>query len=297
LTIKQALQLHPDAELLLGHALRKPKEFLYMQPEKKLTKLQEKKIKSYLARRVKNEPLAYILGYKYFYGLKFKVTKETLTPRPETEWVIEHIIKNDSAPKSILDVGTGSGCIAISLKKHLSKSKITAVDVSKKALAIAQQNAHANKVQVNFQKSDLLSNLKNASFEIIIANLPYGWKGFSKDKSLNYEPAQALYTKDKGLFLYKKLLRQASQLTTPPHKIYMEIDPRQKIALRAFIKKIIPKAQTNYYRDLSKKWRYVEIDLQKVVRSARANLTPSYRSLKPNPLWRKYLTISSNTPQ
>lgn len=150
MTIHQALRTYKNVEidLLLVHVLKQPKEFLYLNPKATLTKQQTAALAALVARRKKGEPVAYIVGYKYFYGLKFKINKNVLTPRPETEWLVEHAlnrIKNKKPHLAVLDVGTGSGCVAISLAHslvtyHLSLvTTITASDVSSTALKVAEQ--------------------------------------------------------------------------------------------------------------------------------------------------------------
>ncbi len=266
MTIGQALKTNnPDTDILLGHALRKTKEFLYTHPDAKLTAKQFKTFKALAARRKKGEPIAYLLGYKDFFGLRFKVTIDTLVPRPETEWVVEHIL-HQKLPKStsILDLGTGSGCIAISIKNSAPKLAVIASDISKKALIIAKQNSRTHKAKIDFVHSDLLSNLSTKHFDIIIANLPYGWSEWKKNssieaKSLKFEPQLALFTKENGLFLYRLLLQQVSKLGTQPNAIYLEFDPRQKAKLAKLIKTALPKAKTTFHKDLAGLWRYVEI--------------------------------------
>ena len=195
-----------------------------MNPERELTSRQIDKLTSLAKRRMAGEPMAYILGYKDFYGLRFKVNKDVLIPRPETEMVIERLkdlkFKDWGHPVSILDVGTGSGAIAISLAKNFSirnsQFAIYASDISSAALKVAKGNAktHKVKVKIKFIKSDLLKNIKE-DFDIIVANLPYGWHGvknrFSSVKDgLKFEPQQALYTKEKGLMEIRRLLEQIS---------------------------------------------------------------------------------------
>lgn len=133
MTIRQILQRYKDVEvdLLLAHVLKQPKEFLYVHPETKVTKEQYNKITTLVERRKNGEPIAYLVGYKYFYGLKFKINRQVLTPRPETEWLVDKALsiatsdksrvknKKNVKPFAILDVGTGSGCIAISIARQL----------------------------------------------------------------------------------------------------------------------------------------------------------------------------------
>lgn len=276
--IRQILkQYHKiEIELLLSQILKKPKEFLFINPEYELTRNQEQKLLRIIRRRVKGEPIAYIFGYKDFCGLRFKVSGDVLIPRPETEAIIERF-KDLKHPFRILDVGTGSGCIAVSLakvlfaspgKEHLCQSKIYASDISKKALKIARINAKAHKVIVKFIQSDLLKNIK-FSPDIIIANLPYGWKEWKNNTAaetvgLRFEPKKALFTAEKGLFQIRRLLQQIPELPKMPSLVYLEFDPRQKMALAKLIKKYLPMANIKFYRDINNLWRFVEINLRAI---------------------------------
>ena len=210
-----------------------------------------------------------------------------LVPRPETEELVNTVIasaseaisKNKGLPRSdafarndikILDVGTGSGCIAISLAKGIfamdgkdSLCQIVATDISKKALEVAKKNAKTHYVKIKFTQSDLLEKIKFVP-DIIVANLPYGWLEWKNNTStatvgLKFEPKEALFTKEKGLFEIHRLLKQIVNLPSLPKYIYLEFDPRQKTQLHQLIKKYLPKADINFYKDLAKKWRFVEI--------------------------------------
>lgn len=309
MTIKEALKKYRaiEIELLLSQVLGKPKEFLYMAPEHRLSSHQVKSLSSLVMRREKGEPVAYLLGYKDFYGLRFKVNKHVLIPRPETEGLVERVVQslllfkeeysrlggrevvgvvsdddsNPSVPAKagppslkkgrmlrVLDLGTGSGCIAISLAKSLSKISvdITASDISKKALSIAKFNARKHKVKVRFYRSDLLANVPG-KFDLIVANLPYGWQAWKNNTSaatigLKHEPKQALFTKENGLMQIKRLLIQLVKRKQKPKLIYLEFDPRQKLALFKLIKKHLPKADVKFSKDFNSLWRYAEIKIK-----------------------------------
>lgn len=221
-----------DAELILAHTLGVERSFLHAHPEKELTEAQIRQSDHNLQRRAQNEPLAYITGVKSFYGRDFKVTKDVLIPRPETEVLIE--IAKNLKPATVLDVGTGSGCIAITLAKELETAQITAVDISKKALKIAQENAQKHLAKVDFRHSDLLSDLKNtAKYDLIVANLPYvdqKWDWLSPE--LQFEPAIALFARDDGLEQIKKLIGQAPAHLKRGGHLLLEADrsQHQKIA-------------------------------------------------------------------
>lgn len=186
-------------------------------------------------------PIAYKTGHQDFYGRDFIVTPDVLIPRPETEQLIDAVLNlagkaylpgvkpsKNKLPKNpkILDVGTGSGCIAITLKSELPNAEIHASDISEKAIKIAQKNAKKHSVHVYFIISYLLDNV-NFTPDLIVANLPYvdeNWNWLDKD-SLDYEPKIALYAKDHGLALIKKLIDQSSGIRV--ERLILEADPCQ----------------------------------------------------------------------
>ncbi len=170
-------------------------------------------LKSVIKRLQKEEPIQYILGETEFYGYRFKVNSDVLIPRPETEelvsWVKE-TIENNQTELSILDIGTGSGCIAISIQKEVPTARVTAFDISEKALNTAKQNAELNEANVNFIHHDILSNtLINKKFDVIISNPPYVReleKVEIKNNVLNNEPHLALFVDDNNpLLFYKRI--------------------------------------------------------------------------------------------
>ena len=176
-----------------------------------------------------------------FYGRDFVVTPDVLIPRPETEMIIDAVLSlvgkpylpgvKPSKPKlpqdcRILDVGTGSGCVAITLKKELPEAEVSASDVSKEALGVARENAKNLGADIDFAKSDLLDDVEG-EFDIVVANLPYvdaDWDWIDKE-ALAAEPALALYAEDGGLALIKKLIRQVSEREIP--YLILEADPCQ----------------------------------------------------------------------
>ena len=269
---------------IIAHVLGKNKTWVFTHDDTELNPGQLKKIKTFIKKRRAGVPLAYLFGYKYFYGLKFKVTKDTLIPRPETELVIDKTLQllirhpersegskysgkrffanaqNDEVVR-ILDVGTGSGCIAISLAKNLPKHRyqIYASDVSAKALAIAKQNARTHKSKIKFIKSDLLNNI-NQSFDLIIANLPYLDRNW-KHASIKQEPKKALFADRKGLALIGKLLNQIAKRDHKPEYLILEFDPRQKNDLQKLILKYFPKSKINFYKDYANYWRAVVVKI------------------------------------
>ncbi len=277
---------HLDIELLISHVLKKTREFVLAHPEYILNKKQVRHIERLLQRRTAHEPFAYITGHKEFYSLDFKVNRHTLIPRPETELLVEEILRTDPTYARIIDVGTGSGNIIISLAKHLhSSNQFFAVDISPEALRVARSNARAHGVQnkIQFIRGNLLQPLlenkkitrkmysARASNEklklIIIANLPYLNKSIyaaAPHDVKHYEPGTALYSPQKGLAHYKKLFSQIKKFmqnssTAPTLEKYItvlvEISPEQKTILDQHIQYQFPRANVSFLKDFSGQWR------------------------------------------
>ncbi len=177
------------------------------------------------------KPIQYIIGETEFYGLTFKVNKNTLIPRPETEELVQWILestKEISSPK-ILDIGTGSGCIAIALAKNKPKAEVFAIDISEKALETAQINAQENKVVVHFEKKDILkSTFSDRKYDVIVSNPPYVRELEKKEINknvLNYEPHKALFvTDDNPLIFYDKIADFAQKNLTEKGILFFEIN-------------------------------------------------------------------------
>ena len=272
---------HLEAEILLSNILKKPREFLLAHGEIKLLEPQINKYKQMLKKRLKGVPVAYLIGHKEFFGLNFEVNKNVLIPRPETELIVDEAIKiiSGNAPSgTIIDVGTGSGCIIIALAKLLSRKskiinyKLWGIDISRSALSIAHKNAkiHGLNKSIKFIKGDLLTPLiNNSKFKIqnskliIVANLPYGWKAWKNNYSqdtvgLKFEPKKALFTGKNGLELYEKLFQQINRLiagkkheTQKTLFALCEIDPRQTKKIKQLIKQYLPEAKLQIKKDLA----------------------------------------------
>lgn len=195
-----------------------------------ITKSQYKQINSAISKRQKGCPITKIFGRTEFYGLEFKVTKDVLSPRMETELLVEDILKNINEKTEVLDIGTGSGVIAICLAKF-SNAKITAVDISDKALEVAEYNAKQNNVNVTFKNSNLFENLKkNKKFDIIVSNPPYikSEDIQTLDKEVkNYDPILALDGGKSGLEFYEKIILQAPLFLSKNGQIFFEVGKGQ----------------------------------------------------------------------
>ena len=218
--------------LIFEHILKFSKTDLLLKYDYVLNNEIQNKIISIISRLKKNEPIQYILGKTEFYNLNFIVSKNVLIPRQETEELVDWIIK-DTKPinkqLNILDIGTGSGCIAISLSKNLSKSKIYAIDNSIKALQIAEQNAKINNVNTAFKYQDIFSNDKlNMKFDIIVSNPPYireKEKLFIHKNVLDFEPPNALFVSDnEPLRFYKAIAEFCKNNLVANGKLYLEIN-------------------------------------------------------------------------
>lgn len=197
--------------------------------DRHLTFAQQNKLDNILAQLQTGKPLQYALGYAEFFGLKFLVSPATLIPRPETEELVQWVL-NSAANKasSILDIGTGSGCIAISLKKNLPGAKVSAIDVSVDALNTAKENAALNKVDVDFIKADILRYPASGSYSIIVSNPPYVTL---EDKKLmhrnvtDFEPHTALFVpEDDPLIFYRAIADFALTSLQPNGLLFFEIN-------------------------------------------------------------------------
>lgn len=264
MTIKQTLNKYPipETELLLGDVLKQSKEFLYLHPEQKLSSLQSKRFLKLFTSFKKGMPIAYLLGYKDFYGLRFKVTHTTLIPRPESEWLVDRslkILRSVKVPK-VIDIGTGSGCLAISLKVHSPGTEVTAIDISSQALLVAKFNAKVHKTKIKFRKQSLLQGDKS-KYDLIIANLPYVPKKVYNKllPSLKFEPKSALVDPKQDFNLYEQLLSNLPSHLSPKGVALLEIDPSMKILMEKWCAKNMPHTSLTFTQDLHGLWRFCEI--------------------------------------
>ena len=199
-----------DADLLLMHALNCPRSFLITHDNDEIKDRIVFRYRSLISRRMAGEPIAYIVGYKEFWGLPFKVNKEVLIPRPDTELIVETALKFKSA-SSVLDLGTGSGAIVLAIKHERPEIKAFAVDVSDGALAVAKENAARLNLEVCFIKSSWFSALKNEKFDLIVSNPPYIEENDEHLKALSFEPIGALTSGKDGLDDIRVIVRDARQ--------------------------------------------------------------------------------------
>lgn len=240
---------------------------LVLFPDKKLDEKQISQFEKALHRLKNHEPIQYIIGETEFYGLKFIVNKNVLIPRPETEELVDWIIKdfqNFSDDFSILDIGTGSGCIAISLASKLKKADISALDISAKALKTAKENAEINKVKINFQQKNILgiSANFNKKYEVIVSNPPYVRELEKKEMQSNvlaHEPHLALFVKDDdALLFYREILKFAEKNLRKNGKLYFEINEYLPEEMKELIREFKVK-KYEFKKDIFGKYRMMKI--------------------------------------
>tara|TARA_B100000614_G_scaffold132903_1_gene118403 strand:- start:280 stop:1029 length:750 start_codon:yes stop_codon:yes gene_type:complete len=180
-----------------------------------------------LTRRLNGEPLQYIEEYIPFYSIQINVDQRCLIPRPETEFLIELIKNKSDNPKKILDVGTGTGCIALMLKKIYPESIVDACDISDEALDLAKENSEINNLEVNLFQSDLLSDVEEIDYDIIVANLPYiptGTLSNLESEVVDYEPLIALDGGNDGLIYINRLIKEIEEKDMNNLTLFLEVD-------------------------------------------------------------------------
>ena len=227
--------------------------------------LPKDKLEKGLKELKEGKPVQYIVGNVDFYNVNLLVNENVLIPRFETEYLIEKTInyaKELKEPLDILDIGTGTGAIAISLAKNLS-CNVLATDISKKALEIAKKNAKRNNVKITFKQSDILKNIKG-KFDIIISNPPY----ISKDEIIdplvkNNEPHIALYADNNGLYFYEEILKNIKPYLKEKSIIAFEIGMTQSKAITTLVHTYLPNSIVKTEKDLTGKDRYIFIFLEK----------------------------------
>jgi release factor glutamine methyltransferase len=238
-----------DAALLLRHALGISHAAQLAEPERALTPAQQAAFDALIQRRLANEPIQYITGEQEFYGLALRVTPAVLIPRPETEQLVEAVIAemkqselDSTQPLRILDVGTGSGAIAIALAFHLPHARFTAVDLSAAALEVAASNAarHGLADRIRFVASDLLDALPPGElpFDVIVSNPPYvptADHASLHPQVRDHEPAAALFAGPDGLDIYRRLIPQARAALRPNGLLALEIGHGQREAVAALL--------------------------------------------------------------
>jgi release factor glutamine methyltransferase len=224
-----------EAKVLLLRAAALTEERFLAGPERPCPAAAEARYRRLLGRRLEGVPLAYLTGSREFWSIPFKVTPSVLVPRPETEVLVEKVLELSSREsETIVDVGTGSGCIAVALAKELPRARIEAVDVSERALRVAAANAARHKVRtVTFRRSNLLSAFRGtgAKFDFIVSNPPYiargEWDGLPAEVR-DWEPRRALLAGESGLEIVERLVRRAGAFLRPGGYLIFEIGESQR---------------------------------------------------------------------
>ena len=254
--IKQTLQgYYPDSELVPMAKLLLTQVFgmsvveLYAGKDTTFSVNERKQLDDILVRLQKLEPIQYIIGTEEFYGLTFEVNKHVLIPRPETGELVDWIIREHKYGRvRILDIGTGSGCIAVSLAKNLEGAEVVSWDVSEKALQVAERNCRRNGVRVTLEQRDvLLASPAGERFDVIVSNPPYITEAEKQDMEANvldWEPGLALFVPDDDpLRFYRRIARLGCDLLLPGGKLYFEIN-------QAYGRETAHILEMNQYRDV-----------------------------------------------
>lgn len=258
-------------ELLLEHHLGLSRNGFYMNMREAIPVDIEEKFMADVKKHAETGiPIQHLIGYEEFYGRRFSVDKHVLIPRPETEELVQLVIKavknNPNKPIRLVDVGTGSGVIAITLALELVNVEVLATDISSEALEVAQKNASELGAVVTFKQGDFLETLINEdiSVDIIVSNPPYIAETERKELSdtvKNFDPALALFADENGLAAYKKIIIQAKDMFKPNGILAFEIGHTQGKAIKQLIIQIFPQATVDIIQDINEKDRIVFANL------------------------------------
>lgn len=220
-----------DAEIILAHILEKDRSWLLAHDDTKLTSVQVIAAQKLIEKRAERIPMSYVLGIREFAGLDFKIDKRALTPRVETETIVAEVTKRSAQGARILDIGTGSGAMAIALKHLRPDLQVTASEVSPEALELARENSKnllGSDTKIDFIKSDLFSDI-DGKFDIIVANLPYVTRTMELMPEVQNEPDVALFGgADDGLELYRKFFTELPSHISANAQVWTESDPWQQ---------------------------------------------------------------------
>ena len=232
--------------------------------KEEISPAEEQQIEADLQRLLQDYPPQYLLGYSDFYGRSFKVTEDTLIPRPETEELVALCLKeNANEPMTVVDVGTGTGAIALSLKLDRPLWEVLAVDLSEEALAVARHNGRLLNAEVGFVHGNGLGPVQHRTIDVLISNPPYisqeEW-GVMDVSVRTYEPHLALLAEDNGMAVYRQLIEEAKGCLAPNGKIYFEIGFQQGAAVKRIIEEAFPEKRIRIEKDLSGHDRMVIAD-------------------------------------
>lgn len=252
-------------ELAVEHYLGIPKVKLASELQHRLQQSEILDIYDCAKALKKHLPLQHILGEAWFMGLKFKVNRQVLIPRPETEELCDRIIRENKNEKQILDIGTGSGCIPISLKKHLPSAEVFACDICAEALEMALENALLNNTEIQFFKNDVLASdfpaRVAARFDVIVSNPPYVLRSEAaqmEKQVLEHEPHLALFVEGTDpILFYRKIIEHCSLLLNPGGSLYFELNPLTANEVEALARASGLFREVNLIKDMSGKQRFL----------------------------------------
>ena len=262
----------PIAEILLQHHLNVTRSEFYMTMQEPISETIVNKFKADIEKHVQTGiPVQHLLGYEMFYGRKFTVNENTLIPRPETEELVQHVIELSKSrftkqPLTILDIGTGSGVIAITLALEIPNAIVYATDISKKALQIAEENARQQQAKVTFLQGDFLQPIidKDIKADMIVSNPPYIAKSDEACLSRtvkNFDPNLALFAEENGLAAYKQILELSTKVMEQDGIIAFEIGYEQGITVSSLIKECYPQSNVDLIQDINGMDRIVSTQL------------------------------------
>ncbi|MCZ8532097.1 peptide chain release factor N(5)-glutamine methyltransferase [Psychrobacillus psychrodurans] len=254
------------ARYLLQHVLQKNYSELMMTIYDDITLEAYQTFWAYIEEHATGRPFQYITGQESFYGRDFLVNEHVLIPRPETEELIEEVKKRvvrlfeEHKTLKIADIGTGSGAIALTVKKEISNAEVTATDISTEALVVAKKNAERLEVKVEFKQGDLIAPIADQKWDIILSNPPYIGSHEAEslsDTVIDYEPHLALFAAEDGLQLYRKMTEQLPEIMNAPSFIGFEIGYAQGPAVQKMLQKAFPLADVEIVQDINQKNRFV----------------------------------------
>lgn len=236
-------QANLDSEIILSHVIKKDRKYIILNSKERLNKEKIKRFNKLIDRRKKGEPVAYLINKKEFWNETFYVNKNVLIPRPDTELIIEQVVKSYSknSRSSVLDIGTGSGCILLTILKERPNFYGTGIDISKKSIIVSKYNAKMLKLsnRVKLYNSDV-DNFNNGKYDIIVSNPPYiKFKSlkYLEKNVVNFEPKLALNGGSDGFSETRKVISKAAVLIKKNGKLFLEIGFNQKIKVIEILKK------------------------------------------------------------
>lgn len=256
------------AEILLQHYLNVSRSKFYTMMQDPISEITLERFNAAIHDHAKaGTPVQHLMGYEMFYGRKFIVDKNVLIPRPETEELVQHVIQTvGEKPITIVDVGTGSGVIAITIALELKHVTVYATDISRAALSVAGHNAEQLKANITFLEGDFLQPFidENIKADVIVSNPPYiarAEEAFLSDTVRNFDPELALFADENGLAAYSKIIEQSQQATRPNSIMAFEIGYTQGEAVTSLLKSAFPASEVKTIQDINKKDRIVTAKL------------------------------------